>query len=350
MEKIKVSDYGITPAGERVEKFTLENSHGMSVEIITFGAIITSLTVPHKAGNLQNVVLGYADPADYFNGNPYYLGAIIGRFGNRIANAEFELEGKKYTLEANDGVNALHGGKNGFHTKVWKAETVGECALKFTYISDDGEEGFPGELAVSVVYTLTDDNALEVSYQAITDKTTVVNLTQHTYFNLSGDLSESVSDHKIKIESGYFLPTDDAMIPTGELRKVENTPFDFRELKTIGLEIDSEDSEIMKGSGYDHTWVLNGEESKSAATAVHERSGRILEVLTTEPGVQFYTGNHLDGKLKNQSGKSIEKRTGFCLETQHFPDSPNQKDFPSVILKPGEVYESKTVFKFSVAR
>src|SRR5690606_34497867 len=263
-------------------------------------------------------------------------------YGNRIANAEFELEGIKYRLEANDGVNALHGGKNGFHTKVWKAETVGECALKLTYISDDGEEGFPGELAVSVVYTLTDGNALEVSYQAITDKTTVVNLTQHTYFNLSGEISELVSDHKIQIESGYFLPTDDAMIPTGELRKVENTSFDFRELKNIGSQIDSEYSEMMKGSGYDHTWVLNGEGFKTAAKAVHEKSGRMLEVLTTEPGVQFYTGNHLDGELKNQSGKPVERRTGFCLETQHFPDSPNQQSFPSVVLKPGEVYESKT--------
>lgn len=350
MENIKVSDYGITQAGKSVQKYTLRNKNGMKAEIISFGGIITSLTAPDRDGNYSDVVLGFADPQDYFNQNDYYLGAVIGRYGNRIARAEFNLEGEKFTLDRNDGQNSLHGGQNGFHTKIWEVgilEELPNAALKLNYISDDGEAGFPGELAVCVIYTLTDDDALQISYQAITSKTTVVNLTQHTYFNLSGDFGRTVLDHELAINADQYLPTDEAMIPTGEFRNVQGTAFDFRKAKRMAKDIGSEETDVRQGSGFDHTWILSGTDLKKAATAFHPETGRVLEVLTTEPGVQFYSGNHLDGKLEGKSGQYCGKHTGFCLETQHFPDAPNQSAFPSVILKPGEVYESRTIYKFS---
>jgi aldose 1-epimerase len=353
MENVQVSDYGVTAKGDSVKQYALTNKNGMKVEVINYGGIITSLTAPDKNGKYQDVVLGFTKPEDYFNGNPYFFGALIGRHGNRIANAKFTLEGKTYELDKNDGPNSLHGGKEGFDTKIWTVEPVKEAqfpTLKLTYVSADGEEGFPGKLTTTVLYTLTDDNALEISYEATTDKATVVNLTQHSYFNLSGNFTQSITDHELQLKAEKFLPVNSTIIPTGEEKSVKGTPFDFTVSKPIGKDIGSNDEQIRLGQGYDHNWILEGKGLRTIATVYHPASGRVMEVMTDQPGVQFYSGNFLDGKYETKTGGKYEKRNGFCLETQHYPDSPNQKAFPSTELKPGQKYQTKTIYKFSVKK
>lgn len=353
MENIQVSDYESTAKGESVKKYTLTNKNGMKVEVINFGGIITSLTAPDKNGKYEDVVLGFTKPEEYFNGNPYFFGALIGRYGNRIADAKFNLDGRTYQLDKNDGPNSLHGGKQGFNTRIWNVEPVKDAkypTLKLTYVSADGEEGFPGKLTTTVLYTLTDDNALEISYEATTDKATVVNLTQHSYFNLSGSFTKPVNDHELQINADKFLPVNSNIIPTGEEKSVKGTPFDFTVLKSIGKDIDADDEQLKLGGGYDHNWILNGSGLRTIAKVYHPESGRIMEVVTDEPGVQFYSGNFLDGKFETKTGGKYEKRSGFCLETQHYPDSPNQSSFPSTELKPRQKYQTKTVYKFSVKK
>ena len=348
--EMQKEDYGTTSDGEKVAQYTLTNENGMEVKIITYGGRITSLKAPNKNDEFENVVLGFDSLEQYTKDNPFF-GALIGRFGNRIANGKFTLDGEEYTLAQNDGQNHLHGGEKGFDKVVWTVDDASANSLSLSYISEDMEEGYPGTLETTVVYTLTEDNALEVDYNATTDKKTVLNLTQHAYFNLSGDFSETILDHKIEINADEFLPVNETLIPTGELKDVAGTPFDFREAKTVEQHIEEKNQQLERGKGYDHCWVLNEQDSgmRFAASAYHEESGRMLEVHTNEPGIQFYSGNFLDGTLPQADGEgNYGHRSGFCLETQHYPDSPNQEGFPSVVLEPGETYTSKTSFKFSV--
>jgi aldose 1-epimerase len=336
-----------------LQLFTLTNSHGMEVKITNYGAIITSIEVPDRDGQLADVTLGYSEPADYVNAlEQTYFGAIVGRYGNRIAKGRFDIDGTEYTLATNNEPNNLHGGIIGFDKVVWDAEKDGDKSLKFSYHAKDMEEGFPGNLTSVVTYTLTDDNEIVVDYHATTDKPTPVNLTQHAYFNLKGEGEGTILDHELSINADHYTPVDATLIPTGELASVEGTPFDFREQKTIGRDIEQDNEQLKFGGGYDHNWVLNREKGEDelevAATLYEPKSGRQLEVYTTEPGIQFYSGNFLTGALKGKSGKPYVRRGGICLETQHYPDSPNQPNFPSTILQPGETYASKTVFKFSV--
>lgn len=342
--------YGQLEDGRTVDQYQLKNANGMAVEVITYGGIITSWTAPDKTGAYENVVLGYDSLSQYLANNPYF-GAIIGRYGNRIAKGQFVLEGTTYELATNDGPNHLHGGLKGFDKVLWSADTATTAegaSLILRYESADMEEGYPGNLSVQVTYTLTPDDALQVDYEATTDKATIVNLTQHSYFNLSGDFSQTILDHELMIAADQYLPVDATLIPTGELAPVEGTPFDFREAKAIGRDIGADHPQLELGKGYDHCWVLNEQGSmRRVASAYHPGTGRQLEVFTDEPGIQFYSGNFLDGTLPMPGGGTYGHRTGFCLETQHYPDSPNQKDFPSVVLRPGETYETRTTFKFS---
>jgi len=345
------STYGITQSGIEVEQVLVENINGMRVNIITYGGRITFLKTPDINGTIENVVLGFDSLAQYEKPNPYF-GAIIGRYGNRIANGEFALSGVDYSLVKNNGNNNLHGGLKGFDKVVWVIEEMTEgdsASLKLSYLSKDMEEGFPGNLKVFVTYTLNSDNSLDVLYEATTDKTTVVNLTQHSYFNLSGDFSQTILDHDVKINADTFLPVDSGLIPNGELRPVDDTPFDFRVSKLVAKEIDAPYEQNKLGGGYDHCWVLNDQEAnyRSVAKVYHSDSGRTLEVFTDQPGMQFYTGNFIDGTLPRPEGGTYARRSGLCLETQHFPDAPNKPKFPSVVLKVGEKYHSKTSFKFS---
>ncbi|WP_029033803.1 aldose epimerase family protein [Salinimicrobium terrae] len=343
--------FGTTPEGEQVEQFILKNEHGMEVKIITYGGRITSLKVPDKAGNFEDVVLGFDDLELYLEENPFF-GALIGRYGNRIAQGKFSLDGEEYTLARNNGENHLHGGEKGFDKVVWSVkESAKPNTLVLSYISEHMEEGYPGRLETFVTYTLNEDNSLDVVYEATTDRKTIVNLTQHAYFNLSGDFSETILDHVIRINADEIVPVNENLIPTGKFMSVNDTPFDFTDPKTIGSRIDAAHEQLEIADGYDHTWVLNGQDNKMtfAAVAWHPESGRKMEVFTTEPGMQFYTGNFLDGTLPLQYGEgTYEKRSGFCFETQHYPDSPNQESFPSVVLEAGETYSSKTSFRFSV--
>lgn len=349
---IEKTTYGTTPKGEKIDSYKLKNQKGMEVDIITYGGIISSLKVPNKAGKSEEVVIGFNSLEQYMKPNPYF-GALIGRYGNRIAKGKFTLDGKEYSLAINNTPNALHGGPEGFHRVVWTAEEAkgGDIAfLRLKYVSKDMEEGYPGNLTVFVTYTLKDDNSLDVLYEATTDKKTVVNLTQHSYFNLSSDFSKPILNHEITIDADKLVPVDATLIPTGKLTDVKNTPFDFRKPKAIGKDIEVKDDQLKKGLGYDHCWVLNNQDQgeRFAASAYDAGSGRLLEVYTDQPGIQFYSGNFLDGTLPMRNGGTYAHRTGFCLETQHYPDAPNQKDFPSTILSPGEHYKTKTTFKFSV--
>lgn len=344
--------FGITDKGEKIALYALKNQNGMEVKIMTFGGIITSLKVPNKENVSEEVVIGFNNFEQYTKDNPYF-GALIGRYGNRIAKGKFTLDGKEYQLGINNGENALHGGPEGFHRVIWTVEEAkgGDTALlRLKYVSVDTEEGFPGNLTVYVTYTLNSDNALDVLYEATTDKKTVVNLTQHSYFNLSGDFTKLILNNEVTIDADKLVPVDANLIPTGTLMDVTNTPFDFRKPKVIGKEIEAEDDQIKKGLGYDHCWVLNNQDKgyRFAASAYDPTSGRFLEVYTDQPGIQFYTGNFIDGTLPMRNGGTFAKRTGLCLETQHFPDSPNQKDFPTTELNPGENYKTKTTFKFSI--
>ena len=349
---IEKSAYGVTPKGDSISSYKMKNQHGMEVDIITYGGIITSLKVPNKAGVSEDVVLGFNSLEQYQKENPFF-GALIGRYGNRIAKGKFSIDGKPYQLAINNEPNALHGGPEGFHRVVWKAEETksGENAvLKLSYLSKDGEEGYPGNLQVYVTYTLTNNNELKVDYEATTDKKTVVNLTQHSYFNLSGDFSETILNDVLMLKADKFVPVDATLIPTGKLDAVVNTPFDFTTPKVIGKEIEIANEQLKRGLGYDHCWVLdNTEPGKTVVASVYNpTSGRFLEITTDEPGIQFYSGNFLDGTLPMRNGGTYAKRTGLCLETQHYPDSPNQKDFPTTLLNPGEKYKTTTTFKFSV--
>ena len=344
--------FGKTPDGQAVEVFTLKNASGMEVKAIGYGGIITSLRVPDRNGKLDDVVLGFDRLDDYLKDHPFF-GAIIGRFGNRIARGQFTLDGQTYKLATNNGPNHLHGGNKGFDKVVWAVEPVpGQNALRFSRTSPDGEEGYPGNLRVQVTYTLTEKNELQVDYLATTDKATPVNLTQHSYFNLAGQASGDILGHQLMLNADRYTPVSDTLIPTGELAPVAGTPFDFRQATAIGARINNEHPQIKNGQGYDHNWVLNrkGPGLQLAARVVEPTTGRTLEVATTEPGIQFYSGNFLDGKLTGKGGAVYKHRTGFCLETQHFPDSPNQPTFPSTILKPGQEYRSRTVFTFGVTK
>jgi len=349
--RVEKGDYGVTQNGEKVDIFTITNKDGIVVNIITFGGRITSLTAADKNGKMENVVLGFENLEQYEKDNPFF-GALVGRYGNRIAKGKFSLNNTDYTLAKNNGENSLHGGVKGFDKVVWKVLEVNEGdkgVLKLSYLSKDMEEGFPGNLTTIVTYTLNSDNSLDVLYEATTDKTTVVNLTQHAYFNLSGDFSQTILDHEVEIDADSYIPVDSGLIPTGDLATVEGTPFDFRKAKLVSQDINAENEQIGLGGGFDHCWVLNDYESgyRSVAKAYHSGSGRTLEVFTDEPGIQFYSGNFLDGTLPAPNGDTYAKRSGFCLETQHYPDSPNQPKFPSVTLEPGDKYSTKTTFKFS---
>lgn len=338
---------------DSIKLYTLENESGMTVRVTNYGAIITSIIVPDRNGKRADVALGYDRVEDYINAvDKPYFGAVVGRYGNRIAKGEFTLDGETYSLLQNNGENHLHGGAIGFDKVVWAVdEYVEGKSLTLSYLAKDKEEGYPGNLELIIVYTLADDNSLVVDYHASTDKATPINVTQHTYFNLKGEGQGTILDHKLMLNAKTFTPVDESLIPTGEMPAVAGTPFDFTTAKAIGRDIDQQNEQLVFGLGYDHNWILNkdGKEGElSLAAQVHEpSSGRVMEIYTTEPGIQFYCGNFLDGRLKGKSGKPYVHRGGFCLETQHFPDSPNQPNFPSTILKPGETYESKTVFKFS---
>ena len=338
---------------DSIKLYTLENESGMTVRVTNYGAIITSIIVPDRNGKRADVALGYDRVEDYINAvDKPYFGAVVGRYGNRIAKGEFTLDGETYSLLQNNGENHLHGGAIGFDKVVWAVdEYVEGKSLTLSYLAKDKEEGYPGNLELIIVYTLADDNSLVVDYHATTDKATPINVTQHTYFNLKGEGQGTILDHKLMLNAKTFTPVDESLIPTGEMPAVAGTPFDFTTAKAIGHDIDQQNEQLVFGLSYDHNWILNkdGKEGElSLAAQVHEpSSGRVMEIYTTEPGIQFYCGNFLDGRLKGKSGKPYVHRGGFCLETQHFPDSPNQPNFPSTILKPGETYESKTVFKFS---
>ena len=342
--------YGKTPAGVAVELYTLHNRQGMEAKIMTYGGIITSLTAPDRKGHYADVVLGYDSLAGYLKGTSYF-GALIGRYGNRIAHGQFTLDGVSYKLATNDGPNTLHGGVVGFDKVVWKvtdASVKGKGPqLALSYTSRDGEEGYPGNLKVDAVYTLTDDNTLRLELTAVTDKDTPVNLTQHSYFNLRGH--GDILSHELQIPGGRFTPVDSTLIPTGQLQPVAGTPFDFRKATAIGARIDTADEQLKNGKGYDHNWVLDkrGGVLGPVATVYDPESGRVLEVSSTEPGVQFYSGNFLDGKSVGKGGWAYERRNALALEPQHFPDSPNQANFPSVILKPGQTYHNTIIYKFT---
>ncbi|MBE7174652.1 MAG: galactose mutarotase [Williamsia sp.] len=342
--------FGMFPDGREADLFTLHNSAGMSAKITNYGGYIVSLTAPDKNGKLEDVTLGMTSFGDYLKGTPS-LGPIIGRYGNRIANARFTLDGKEYTLAPNNNGNHIHGGPTGFDKRLWKATPIDgkEPALILTYLSKDGEEGYPGNLAVEVRYTLQKDNALRIDYKATTDKATVINLTNHAYFNLSG-LKRDVLNNELMIKADQYLPTTNNQIPTGERQPVAGTPFDFTKPTTVGARInDTTNTQIQYGHGYDHCWIFT-DKSKSlklGATVYEPVSGRFMEMYTTEPAVQLYTANHLNGKLTGIGGVAYTRRFGLCLETQHFPDSPNQPSFPSTVLRPGDTFKSTTVYKFS---
>lgn len=342
--------FGVTPAGTSVELYTLRNSHGMEAEVATYGGIVTNLTAPDRNGQFADVVLGYDDLAGYLKDSPYF-GALIGRYGNRIADGRFSLNGKTYNLAINNGPNSLHGGNVGFDKVVWKA-AKGEVTsdgpqLTLTYLSRDGEEGYPGNLSVTAVYTLLEDNALRLEYSATADQDTVLNLTQHSYFNLRG--RGDVLGYIVEIEANTYTPVDATLIPTGELRSVADTPFDFRRPTAIGARINRPDEQLRFGRGYDHNWVIHKPAQALAlqATVYDPESGRVLEVLSTEPGLQFYSGNFLDGSISGKGGRPYRFRSGFCMEPQHFPDSPHHPNFPSTVLKPGQTYRSTIIYRFS---
>ncbi len=344
--------YGALPDGREVKLFTLTNEIGMEVRAISFGAIIVSLLAPDATGHVSDVVLGFDYLDGYLSENPYF-GAVVGRYGNRISRGRFALDGKTYSLALNDGANHLHGGLKGFDRVLWDAKsdrTEAGTSITFSYVSRDGEEGYPGTLQVRVTYTLTGANELIVDYHATTDRATPVNLTQHSYFNLAGN--GDVLDHRLQLFADNFTVVDTELIPTGEIRTVAGTPLDFRMPTAIGGRIDADSEQVRRAGGYDHNFVLSrttDHDLEVAAQVREPRTGRTLEVLTTEPGLQFYSGNFLDGTLTGKRGATYATRTGFCLETQHFPDSPNRPEFPSTILRPGDRHSSRSVYRFGTS-
>ncbi len=336
---------------DSIRSFVLVNQNGLRMTVINYGGKIISLFVPDKKGKLDDIVLGYDSLSQYPSGNPYF-GAMIGRYGNRIAKGKFLLNGKNYQLNLNNGANALHGGPNGFHNVYWSANPIDKNKLELIYQSKDGEEGYPGNLSVKVTYTLSDQNELTIDYKATTDQETIVNLTHHSFFNLAGAGNGTILDHELMINAEAFCSVDSTLIPLGELKKVKGTPFDFLLAHKIGERINQPDEQLKYGKGYDHNWVLNKKagELTLAAKVAEPNSGRVMEVWTTEPGLQFYSGNFLDGKDVGKSNKKYEYRSAFCLEAQHFPDSPNHSNFPSTVLRPGETYIQQTIYKFSVTK
>ncbi|MEM0896968.1 MAG: aldose epimerase family protein [Verrucomicrobiota bacterium] len=350
MSSIEKSPFGKTSAGEEASLYTLKNSSGASVTITDFGGTVVSINVPDRDRNLADISLGFDSVEGYEGDKNPYFGCITGRYANRIAKGKFSIAGEEFTLATNNDPNHLHGGDSGFNRKMWEA-TIDGNKLVFSRTSPDGEEGYPGALACKITYTFTDDNALHIDYEATTNKPTVLNLTNHTYFNLGGEGSGTILDHVALFNCSHFTPTDDTAIPYGEVRPVKGTPFDFTTEHTIGERINQTDNEQIKfGLGYDHNFVIDSTSHGSmvhACTVTDPASGRVLEVHTDQPGVQFYTGNFLDG-LEGKGGKKYDHRTGFCLETQIFPDSPNNAHFPSPVLRPGETYTHKCVYKFRV--
>jgi len=351
-QKMQKQAFGKTDDGQQADLYVLTNKNGVEVAITNFGGTVVSLKVPDRAGKLEDVVLGFDKAGDYETGKSFF-GATIGRYGNRIAHGKFTLNGVAYTLAKNNDENHLHGGVRGFSKRMWTAKDVSGAAgqaLELTYLSKDGEEGYPGNLSVKVVFTLTDQNELKITYSATTDKDTVINLTNHSYFNLAGQGNGDILQHQLMIHADRFTPVDATLIPTGELKSVKGTPFDFQTATAIGTRIGQDDEQLKFGKGYDHNWVLTGWKLGTLALAARlsePKSGRILEAWTTEPGVQFYSGNFLDGTVHGKEGKVYNFRSGLCLETQHFPDSPNHPTFPSTVLKPGQHYHTTTVYKFS---
>ena len=349
--EVKTQSFG-EHDGRPVNLYTLTNAHGLELQAMNYGAIIVSLKVPDRKGQMADIVLGHENFEGYIP-NPPFFGALVGRYANRIANATFTLDGKKYSTPKNDGPNTLHGGTEGFDKRMWDGEPVkGKSAVAFTYTSKDGEAGFPGNLKVKVTYTLNDDNEVVIDYEATTDAPTVLNLSQHSYFNLKGEGNGDILDHEIMINADRFTPVDKNLIPTGELRPVKGTPFDFTTSRKIGARIEDNYEQLVLGHGYDHNFVINrkGAGLTLAARVYEPTSGRVLEVSTTQPGVQFYSGNFLDGSYTGKAGVKYARRTGFCLETQHYPDSPNQPAFPTTLLKPGETLHTETIFAFSVQK
>ena len=352
--RIERKPFGKTAAGEAVELFTFTRAGAPTIAITNLGGHIVSILAPSRDGTMADVTLGYAG-FDGYLADTSYFGSVVGRYANRIAKGRFTLDGKAYTLATNNGPNALHGGPTGFQKRVWAAKVVSGPdgdALELTYVSKDGEEGYPGTLTAKVVYSLRADGGLVIDYTATTDAPTIVNLTNHAYFNLAGEGEGTVLGHELQIEADAYTPVDPTLIPTGERRPVEGTPFDFRKPVAIGARIDAADEQLKAGGGYDHNYVLRGKKGdlRLAARVVEPKSGRVLEVFTTEPGIQLYSGNFLDGSVTGKSGKPYVKRGAFCLETQHFPDSPNQPGFPPVVLRPGETYRHTTVYRVTTAR
>jgi aldose 1-epimerase len=347
------SNFSTMLNGHRIQLFTLSNSKGMRADITNYGGKVVALFVPDRNGQFSDIVQGFDDINGYLNAKEPYFGALIGRYGNRIAHGKFSLDGREYALATNNGAHHLHGGPKGFHAVVWEALQKDDQTLELSYLSPDGEEGYPGNLRVKVVYQLTEDNILRITYEAETDATTVINLTHHSFFNLSGDLGSSVNDHILSIYADAYTPVDEGLIPIGVIEPVDNTPFDFRRPKTIGKDLEREHPQLLYGKGYDHNFVLSKKSSsvdglRQAATVSEPQSGRVMEVWTSEPGLQFYGGNFLNGGDIGKGGIAYPFRSAFCLETQHFPDSPNRQTFPSTLLRPGEVYKSSTEYRFDV--
>jgi aldose 1-epimerase len=346
---VRKEGWGTDSSGQAVSLYTLTNASGTEAKITDFGGRLVSLKTADRNGKFADIVLGFDDIEGYLKKNPFF-GALVGRYANRIANGRFELNGHSYELARNNGPNALHGGLRGFDKVIWESQVVDTgngLALELSYVSTDGEEGYPGTLKATVNYTLNEKNELAIQYWASTDKDTVLNLTNHSYFDLTGQFAGNILDHQVTIHADRFTPVDSNLIPTGELREVAGTPFDFRNGQRIGARIDEDYDQLKFCSGYDHNFVLNGRGLREVASVIDPVTGRKLDVLTTQPGVQFYTGNHLDGSVRGKGGVTYNYRFGFCLETQHFPDSPNKPAFPSTVLKPGEQFHETTIFRFS---
>jgi aldose 1-epimerase len=345
---MKTTVFGKLPDGREVHQYALSNGAGMTVQIIDYGAAITSMFVPDRNGKVADVVLGYDSIDGYIDGTAYF-GAIVGRYGNRIGKGQFQLDGKQYQVTVNDGENHLHGGKIGFNKVLWDATILGDSSIRLQYVSRDGEEGYPGTATLKVTYTLTDKNELRVEYEGTADQPTILNPTQHSYFNLSGSFNNTILDHLLMIEADGITPVDKGLITTGQIAGVANTPMDFRTPMAIGAHINDQDEQLVFGKGYDHNWVLKGAAGRvrKVAELYEEASGRMMTVFTDQPGLQFYSGNFLDGSAKGKNGIAYQQRTGLCLETQAFPDTPNKPQFPSVTLRPGQTYRQTTIYQFS---
>ena len=345
---MKTTVFGKLPDGREVYQYTLSNGAGMTVQTISYGAAITSLSVPGRNGTMADVVLGYDTIDGYISGTAY-LGAIVGRYGNRIGKGQFKLDGKQYQLTINDGENHLHGGKIGFDKVLWDAKILSDSSIRLQYVSRDGEEGYPGTVTLKVTYTLTEKNELRVDYDGATDQPTILNPTQHSYFNLSGSFNNTILNHLLMIDADGFTPVDKGLITTGQIAGVANTPMDFRTPIAIGAHINDPDEQLAFGKGYDHNWVLKGTAGRvrKVAELYEEASGRLMTVFTDQPGLQFYSGNFLDGSAKGKYGIAYQQRTGLCLETQAFPDTPNKPQFPPVTLRPGQTYRQTTIYQFS---